>query len=451
MNRRLLIPSLAVEAVAVASVVAHGHLALVSVAVVYWIDLAALNLRVIAQRLFARRTRSKSVALGLLPFRLLRHKRGGVSVVDGLAPIYPRNIPEAFMASAVVFLISVPTTTYVLAVHVPPSFWKHPATVPVLVGAVTAASAKTWLILKESVREGVHETKSGQDIVPTKRVLLFVGYAAPLYVVADTTAGLLSEVPAENDLASVRNGVVFWASVLILLRLAYAVRASHRGFGSDDDTEDSGEDDGSSLSWLRSKLGGEEPVKLTPPSEPDGRLIETVEPRRASVLAAGVVNAVTTGGVVDREFSYRGLEMRVGAVFILSFALLALFDGATWFFLVVVAVLSALIVVLSVVSILHMKAALGCVEYRFYDTKIVAYDRRIGEPQWAVPHDEIRNVTVDGGLFGGPLWMDAGTVFFDRTDSSEEDKLKHQKPRSSLAFVPEPDRVAEILRSRGGR
>lgn len=45
------------------------------------------------------------------------------------------------------------------------------------------------------------------------------------------------------------------------------------------------------------------------------------------------------------------------------------------------------------------------VEYRFYDTQIVAYDETLEEPQWVVPYDCIKDISVESGLFGSPLWL----------------------------------------------
>lgn len=111
-------------------------------------------------------------------------------------------------------------------------------------------------------------------------------------------------------------------------------------------------------------------------------------------------------------------------------------------------ILLFLVTAFSAVSAVHMYLALGGVEYRFYESEVVAYDRYLAEPQWSVRYDSIWDISVERGLFGSPLWLDAGTVFFDRTDSLEADDGSNYVGRSSLAFVPDPERVAERLRSR---
>jgi len=81
-----------------------------------------------------------------------------------------------------------------------------------------------------------------------------------------------------------------------------------------------------------------------------------------------------------------------------------------------------------------------------YESEVVAYDRYLGRPQWSASYDGVRNVSVERGLFGSPLWLDAGTVFFDRNDGSEDGE-SIPKPRSSIAFVPDPERAGELFGS----
>jgi hypothetical protein len=93
-----------------------------------------------------------------------------------------------------------------------------------------------------------------------------------------------------------------------------------------------------------------------------------------------------------------------------------------------------------------MLLALGGVEYRFYESEVVAYDRYLGRAQWSASYDSIRAVSVKRGLFGSPLWLDAGTVCFDRSHG-HTDGESAQEPRSSIAFVPDPERAGELLNS----
>ena len=95
---------------------------------------------------------------------------------------------------------------------------------------------------------------------------------------------------------------------------------------------------------------------------------------------------------------------------------------------------------------MHERLARGGGDYRFYKGEEVAYDRYLGRPQGSPSNDSIRNVSVERGLFGGPLWLDAGTVCFDRIPDSTDGESA-QEPRSSIAFVPDPERASELLNS----
>jgi len=449
-NRRVILAALLVETVAAVSAVAYGYLAIVAVAILYWIDLLFLMGRVGVQRLFARPTRSIEILRLLLPFRLLKHKRGAVTLTDRLPPVYPKNLPVAMTTLGWGVLISVPIVA-VAAFTVPGAFWNNPATPFLFVAGTLAAAAKSWLILQAYAATGAHERESPLEVNPWKRQVLFVFYGGILYLATDFNASLV----AENGVESTRSSAIAVALLLVVLRLAYSVRVSRTRFGTDSGkSQDREIEQGSTgmLSWLRSRIAPEkETAVLTPPSTPDRRPFETVEPKSGSIRLAGVLNALAAGFVVDDRVSDAGLDLRALVIVLFIGSLLFLLDGGVVPFLFLNGLVFGLLAVLSVLSILHMRLALGGVEYRFHDTEVVAYDSGLGEPQWAVPYDRIRDISVETGTFGSPLWADTGTVSFERVDSPPEDALDYREPRSSIAFVPDPERVAELIRSRGGR
>jgi len=171
------------------------------------------------------------------------------------------------------------------------------------------------------------------------------------------------------------------------------------------------------------------------PSVPDGEPRETMAPVRASILAAGVVNAMTTGGVVDNRFGHwRQFTIRVGLAGMMIVAALALLDGAVVVSATLTAISLSLVGTLSVVSAVHMLLALGGVEYKFHESRTVAHNQYLGRPQWSASYDRVRNVSIGRGIFGSPLWLDAGTVFFDRIPKPK-DGDSAREPRSSIAFV----------------
>ncbi len=449
-NRRVILAALCVEAVALVSVVVYGYLAIVAVAVLYWIDLLFLMGRVGVQRLFARPTRGVEIARLLIPFRLLKHKRGTVTLTDRLPPVYPKNVPVATVTLWTSGIISVPTV-FVVAFALPGAFWSNPATPLLLVGGAVAAAAKSWLLLREHAATGAHEHEPPVAVNPWKRQFLFALYAVVLYIAAESTVSSV----AESGIEGTRPGVMTVAVLCIGLRLAYSVRASRTRFGTDTGSEGQYRETKPSadraISWLRSKAPDREVVVLEPPATPDEQPFETVEPESRSVFAAGVLNALVAGLVVDDRISDAGLSLRVLMLFYLLFSVLFLLDGGVAPFLFLNGVVLGLLAVLSALSVVHTRLALGRVEYRLYDAGVMAYDRALEEPQWAVPYDCIRDISVERGAFGSPLWLDTGTVSFERTDSPCEAALADREPRSSLAFVPEPERVAELLRSRGRR
>lgn len=461
-DRRLLAGTLCVEAVAVWALASYGELALIAVAVLYWLDLLLVTLRTGVQHLVSWPTRPVAVRRLLVPFRLLRHKRGHVTLTDRLPPVYPRNVPRALAVVAVVGL-SVATTAAVGAFVVPARFWAAPETPVLLLAGTLAATVKAGLALRATLETGLHRRVPAGLVAPGKRLLLFAGYAALLWLCADVT----TQVLAGNDLETARNALLGYAGLTILARTVYGTLAARSGPGderaagqpasgsSDDDMagaiapEAAGRDAGL-LGRLRERVTGPPEVVVPgPPEPPAGEPRETVRPRPRAVLAAGVVNALTTGGVVDGRFSTEGLGLRTLVVLLVPFAVLAALDGAVGVAAVVLGVPLALLAGLALLSAGHMWLALGHVEYRLHDDRVVAYDTRIGAVQWWVPYRDVRDVAVERGLFGGPLWLDTGSVAFERTDDVPESELATDGPRASIPFVRDPERVATWLRRDG--
>jgi len=439
-DRRILLGSVCVETVATAIVLLYGHLSLIAVAVLYWIDLLFLTLRTMAQQLLSRPVTDDRSTLFQRPFRLLAHKRGSITVTDRLPGVYLRN--AAGVSGAVFILVlSATTTAYVAAVYVPGELWGSPATPLVLGGGLVAAATKSWLALKAYVDSGGHEINPASAVTPRKRMLAFAVYGGLLWLASKWTLSTLSQEGPEIT----RAGMMVSASVVIVSRLAYGWYAS-RARPDDEGTDAMSESDDGAASQGRSEPATKRDVSL--PSVPEGEPRETMVPVRASILAAGVVNAMTTGGVVDNQFGHwRQFTIRVGAAGILVVAVLALLDGAVVVSAALAAISLGVVGALSTVSVIHMLLALGGVEYEFHESGMVAYDRYLGRPQWSVSYDRVRNVSVERGLFGSPLWLDAGTVFFDRI-SDPENGESVREPRSSIAFVPDPERAGELLRSR---
>lgn len=294
------------------------------------------------------------------------------------------------------------------------------------------AAAKSWLVLRAYVASGRHEIDPASAATPRKRMLVFALYSGLLWLTSKWTLGTLSQEGPEIA----RAGMTVSASVLIVSRFAYGWYASRARSADEAASQDRSEP----------KAKRNVSVRSLPPV-PNGEPRETMAPSRASILAAGLVNAMTTGGVVDNRFGHwRQFAVRVGLVGTMVVAVLALLDGAVVVSATLAAIFFGLAGALSAVSAVHMLMALGGVEYEFYESEVVAYDRYLGRPQWSASYDGVRNVSVERGLFGSPLWLDAGTVFFDRISNSTDGESA-QEPRSSIVFVPDPERAGGLLES----
>jgi len=442
-DRRILFGSVCVETVAAVIVLLYGHLSLIAVAVLYWIDLLFLTLRTTAQGLLSRPVTNRRSTLFQRPFRLLAHKRGSIRVTDRLPGVYLRNF-AGVPGAVFVLVLSATTTAYVAAVYVPEELWSSPGAPLLLGGGLVAAAAKSWLVLRTYVASGEYEVTSASAVTPRKRIFAFAVYGGLLWLASKWTLATLTQ----EGLEITRAGMTISASVLIVSRFAYGWYAS-RARPDDGRTDAMSESDDGAASQDRSESAAKRDVSLpSPPSVPDGEPRETMAPVRVSILAAGVVNAMTTGGVVDNRFGHwRQFAIRVGLAGIMVVAILALLDGAIVVAAALATISLGLIGALSAVSAVHMLLALGGVEYKFHESGVVAYDRYLGRPQWSVSYDRVRNVSVERGLFGSPLWLDAGTVFFDRIPDPEVGESA-RGPRSSIAFVPDPERAGELLRSR---
>ena len=441
-DRRAFAGTICVEAVAAVAVLSYGYLSLLFVAVLYWIDLFFLTLRTAVQQLISRPATERRSTLFQRPFRLLSHKRGATTVIDRLPGVYLRNVPGVWGA-AFVLALSAATTAYVAVVNVPGELWSAPTAPLVLGGGLVAAATKSWLRLRTYVAAGAHDVTPASAVVPRKRILAFAVYGGLLWLASRWTLTTLSREGPEIA----RAGMTVTASVLIVSRFAYGWYTS-RARADDERTAATSEPGGEAMSREQAEPEPKEDASVSsPPSIPRGEPLKTMAPVRASLFAAGVVNAMTTGGVVDNRFGHwRQFTVRVGLAGVMVVAVLALLEGS----MVVSASLAAISLglggALSAVSAVHMLLALGGVEYRFYESEVVAYDRYLGRPQWSASYDSIRTVSVERGLFGSPLWLNAGTVCFDRISGPTDDD-RAQEPRSSIAFVPDPERAGELLNS----
>ena len=424
---RIVLGTLCVEVVAGAAVLRYGVLSLVAVAIIYWIDLAFVIGRSGIQQLLTGETTAIEPPRALPQFRLLGDKHGTVRLSDRLPPVYLRSFPTVLFGLSVL-TASALSTAVVLAVAVPEQFWNDPATPFVLAAGAIAAATKSWLVSAGSGR--------GREpgFVAGKQQLVALVYAPVTYLVADVTTTAL----AQPELGET---VLVTASVLIVLRVAYGVDASRRAPGSGDSGE-----------RLESIGSNDQPSSAAAtPSEPDGQPLETVRPASRSVPAAGFVNALTTGGVVDGRFSDAGLHLRVYSGFVFITGTAAGVNGSALFQLVVACMLVSA-AVFWLLSVVHMELAFGEIEYRFYESAVVAYDRRTEELQWSMSYGSIETVSVERGPFESPLGVDAGTVRVELADQAENDtaSIPDERGPTPILFVPDPEGISDQVDARRG-
>jgi hypothetical protein len=424
---RVVLATLCVEMVAAVAVFLYGGLSLVAVAVIYWIDLAFVIGRAVTRQLVGGEPTVVQLPRALPQFRLLRYKRGTLTVSERLPPVYLRSLPSVLFSLSIL-ATSALSTAVVLSVGVPEQFWNNPVTPIVLAGGVIAAATKSWLLyIDHSDRSGAKNTR-GAGFIAKKRQMAVLLYAPLVYVVGDITTSALAEPELEST-------VLFGVSMVILLRVGYAIHASRSSPNSTD-----------SASWIESIVSeGQPSATPTPPPTPDDRPLKTVEPVSRSVPVAGFVNVLTTGGVVDGQFSDAGLHLRVYSLFVLIPGTLAAVTGSLLFQIVVAGVI-VLVIVFWLLSAVHMELAFGEVEYRFYESTIVAYDSRLGEPQWSIPYDSIETVSVERRFFCSPGWLDAGTVTVELPDDTAP--MPDKQGRTQILFVSDPENISDWISAR---
>jgi hypothetical protein len=418
---RILLATLCVEAVVVATVPVYGAGSLVAVAVIYWLDLAFVTVRAIMRHLVEAETPVLQPPRALPQFRLLEDKRGTLTVSERLPPVYLRSLPTVLFSTSIL-AVSALSTAVVLTVSAPARFWTDPMTPLVLVGGGVATAAKSWLVYTDNSVNG-----RGSGLVATKRQLLVLLYAPLLYLVTDITTAALTEPEMREAVVSLVFGVV-------VARLIYAVYVSRPRSAKPE-----------LFSRVNAVLPDSQPTSApTQPLVPEGKPLETAQPVSGSALAAGAVNVLTTGGVVDGQFSDAGLHLRVYLLFVLVPGALAAVTGSVGFQILLVGV-AVFAVVVWLLGTLHMELAFGKIEYRFYESAIVAYDRRLDEPQWSIPYETIEGVAVKRGLFHSPAWLDAGSVTLELTDGTVP--MVDEQGRASILFLSEPERISKWVSS----
>ncbi|AFK18858.1 hypothetical protein E6P09_08730 [Haloferax mediterranei ATCC 33500] len=432
---------LGVGLVAVAAVVTSSH-PLYAVVVLSWLDLTTSLVRRTCQTLFAapRETVSPTGAAPapeggnstLSPyeqgfFRFFSAKVGSVTVADRLPPVSLHNVrPFVNVVFLSLFFFipvaAVGVSSKVVSSPVFDEFWSRPT--PLILAAGTLASAaKHGLLVRNHARS---EWPTAGAVAPRWRFGLWMLYWVPLWFLT----ALHATGPEVGDLLTLVAGLV------VVGRTVRDIRSFGDAAGATEST--------------RSSANTTDSASSTVSSLPSGEPCSTIRPNRRAVRLAGAVDSLLPFGNAASSFRRVEGQYAIAVVLLVGVPLvghevwgitsLPLLGAAT------VATLGAYIGVVALIGVVHFELAFGALEYRLSDDELVAYDRRLDAVQWCVPLDAIRDATAERALFDSPPATDAAMVALDRTDDAAETE-PYRFYCHSLAFVDEPERVAERLTS----
>jgi hypothetical protein len=319
-----------------------------------------------------------------LPLERLRDKRGHVSISDRLPPVYPRNVP---------FALGVLEMLGVLAIVAGLGFLFAP--VPGTLDSKTLATVGL-----ASVAVLLHQ------VIATKQFLRTNGYvdqsAGSLLNRRPLGAGALFVVFSLVVFGGGKTGVTVAFFVGHLAKLCYDVVDAWT--------------DGKYFQSRRESLIGEE-IDLDVPERDPQFVVETAP---EGVL----VNGVILGALL-------ALSPRVGLVVLFGGIGAGLAFGPA----IGVATLLALVAARALAEIPIARFQYGAIEYRVYHSTIVAYDRRLEEPQWQVSRYEIRDVYSRTAITSRFFSRSFGTVKLKRDDGSPK----------KFSAVAHTDRVVKHL------
>ncbi|ELZ00707.1 hypothetical protein C482_08798 [Natrialba chahannaoensis JCM 10990] len=327
-------------------------------------------------------------------FGTLAQKRGGISLLDSLPPIYPRNIPTIFVG----FLNSVMLGVLSAVLWVLP----YPDLTPTQLGWILLGGLVVFLVRgvdtwRGYFRDRGYEQHSSRTVaLDQTQQLLAVGILVVSIVLTAAVTGN-TEPPFVGDYTLV--------TVVFLGKFGADLRAWH--ISSDPDRR----------GWFTRIYGSPDTEHLfesvtIPPEDPTVR----VRPARPAALADALFHG----------FLY--LFSTVGFLLVLL-ALTGLF-GAPVLTAAGLALLGVFMALRAAVRYLHV----GTLEYRCYDDTIVVYDTVLDEPQARLERWSITGVS-------------ASPTVVDRIGGTEtmtlESRVEQNSPRISApigsAEIPAPD------------
>ncbi|MFP8954448.1 DUF6498-containing protein [Natrialbaceae archaeon A-arb3/5] len=283
----------------------------------------------------------------------LARKRGSVTVVSWLPPVYPRNLP---FVSAVTFA-TVWSTLFIMALLAEVAVGEalaQPAVWLSVAALVAGQLGETW---RDYLRGGRYEETSPYAIIETPaRQAFFLVFV--LFVVAEAS-GLL----------------VLGAFVAVKLLVDWSAFRATNGGG------------GRLTGWLSGPDDEGEPLEALamPDGEPDAR----VSTHAPTVILTGVLHTLV-----------KPAPFYVGIVLLAWIVTLGVVGGsASGGVGVALTIGSSLLALAVLVAFLASKTVehvltYAPLEYRRYDDRLVAYDTWVEEPQWAIPLHEVRDASL---------------------------------------------------------
>ncbi|WP_135828166.1 DUF6498-containing protein [Halorussus halobius] len=324
--------------------------------------------------LFAERLPSVRMSATDLPFPQLREKRGGVAVLDGLPPVYPRNLPFTLgMTGTFLFAWAVPGAL-VLADAL--AALSDAVSLTVLVSGLGLVATRLAEFRTEYVGRGEYADVSARAVAatPVRQFLLVVCLLPLLASLGESrTAGTLSLfiVVVVKTLA---DGYGFWVDHLG----GEPHRLGERLFGNVET--------------------GEPPPTVDVPDDPPDERLGT---DTAAVLFSGLVPVALT------------FVSQLGVFSLLLVALAVLVVGVEAL-LVGVAVVG----VLAGASLLTHYLRYGTLEYQRRGDAFVCYDTWLDEPQWACDVDAVRDPSVERRITSRLFGTSVVTFAADWSDES---------------------------------
>ncbi len=270
----------------------------------------------------------------------LNRRRGSVTVVDSLPPIYPRNYPFVFRS----FVAAVALLGIYLAVL--SRFIDVPATLADPMVAASAASlivSQVGVINREYFRKRRHETSTPRDVIRSAKNEAVVAIVLLWFAAAGGPTGAL---------------VAF-----VTVKL-FAEWGDYRAGQSS--TTDKG-------------VG-----TLPPVAAPDASPTAEVCPDRRAVRGAAF---------------WRGAKSAIGSGPVYLFAWIGLTSGSTGPVAAMVVCFGLLPAIIGGLKAVEYALTHGTLAYQRRDDTVVAYDDLTDTVQWEIPVDDIRNAELCEGEF----------------------------------------------------